>query len=62
VVEQNRDGQLRMLIVNELEIDPARLKRVVHYDGSPITARMIAQAIEEHEETASTAPIRRSPS
>jgi 2-oxoglutarate ferredoxin oxidoreductase subunit alpha len=49
VVEQNRDGQLRTLIVNELEIDPARLRRVLHFDGTPITARMIAETIAESE-------------
>ena len=47
VVEQNRDGQLRMLLVNELEIDPAKLVKVVHYDGTPITAQFIAGAIAE---------------
>ncbi|HTW68556.1 MAG TPA: 2-oxoacid:acceptor oxidoreductase subunit alpha [Acetobacteraceae bacterium] len=47
VVEQNRDGQLRMLLVNELEINPAKLVKVVHYDGTPITARFIADAIAE---------------
>ncbi len=45
VVEQNRDGQLRSLLVNELEIDPNKLGKVVHYDGSPISARFIAGAI-----------------
>ena len=45
VVEQNRDGQLRTLLIAELEIDPARLVRIVHYDGTPITARFIAGAI-----------------
>jgi len=47
VVEQNRDGQLRMLLVNELEINPAKLVKVLHYDGTPITARFIADAIAE---------------
>ncbi len=47
VVEQNRDAQLRTLLVNEGEIDPARLVRVLHYDGTPITARFIAAAITE---------------
>ena len=47
VVEQNRDAQLRMLLINELEIDPRKLTRVLHYDGSPITARIIATAIAE---------------
>ncbi|MFL5114735.1 MAG: hypothetical protein ACJ8DG_03715, partial [Microvirga sp.] len=45
VVEQNRDAQMRSLLVNELEVDPARLVKVVHYDGTPITARFITQAI-----------------
>jgi 2-oxoglutarate/2-oxoacid ferredoxin oxidoreductase subunit alpha len=45
VVEQNRDGQLRSLLINELEIDPKRLGKVVHYDGTPISARFIASGI-----------------
>ena len=45
VVEQNRDGQMHNLLVNELDIDPGRLPRVLHYDGTPITARFIAGAI-----------------
>ncbi|MBC5766785.1 2-oxoacid:acceptor oxidoreductase subunit alpha [Ramlibacter albus] len=47
VVEQNRDAQMRSLLVNELEIDPAKLVKVLHYDGTPITARFIAEAIRE---------------
>jgi 2-oxoglutarate/2-oxoacid ferredoxin oxidoreductase subunit alpha len=47
VVEQNRDAQMRSLLVNELEVDPARLIKVLHYDGTPITARFITQAITE---------------
>ncbi len=48
VVEQNRDAQMRSLLVNELDADPARLVRVLHFDGTPITARFIAKAITEH--------------
>jgi 2-oxoglutarate ferredoxin oxidoreductase subunit alpha len=47
VVEQNRDGQLRTLIMNELSVDPARLLPVLSYDGGPITARSITEAIGE---------------
>jgi 2-oxoglutarate ferredoxin oxidoreductase subunit alpha len=47
VVEQNRDAQMHSLIVNELDIDPARLVRVLHYDGTPITARFITAAIRK---------------
>jgi 2-oxoglutarate ferredoxin oxidoreductase subunit alpha len=45
VVEQNRDAQLRMLLVDAFGIDPARLVAVLHYDGTPITARFISDAI-----------------
>jgi 2-oxoglutarate ferredoxin oxidoreductase subunit alpha len=48
VVEQNRDGQLRTLLINECQIDPARLIPVLHYDGTPITARFIATSIAKH--------------
>ena len=47
VVEQNRDAQLRSLIVNEFGIDPAKLAAVLHYDGTPITARFIVSHIGE---------------
>ena len=47
VVEQNRDAQMHALLVNELSIDPARLTKVLHYDGTPITARFIAGAIRK---------------
>jgi 2-oxoglutarate ferredoxin oxidoreductase subunit alpha len=45
VVEQNRDGQLRTVIMNEIGVDPAKLVPVNHYDGTPITARFIAGEI-----------------
>ncbi|MGC8475473.1 MAG: 2-oxoacid:acceptor oxidoreductase subunit alpha [Acetobacteraceae bacterium] len=45
VVEQNRDAQLRTLLVNELDADPKKLVRVLHYDGTPITAGFITGAI-----------------
>ena len=47
VVEQNRDAQLRTLLVEQFEIDPARLVPILHYDGTPITARFIAAQIDE---------------
>ncbi|MDP3852491.1 2-oxoacid:acceptor oxidoreductase subunit alpha [Phenylobacterium sp.] len=45
VVEQNRDAQLRTLLVNEGDVAPSKLIAVLNYDGSPITARFIAGAI-----------------
>ncbi len=58
VVEQNRDAQLRMLLVNELQIDPARLQPVLHYDGTPITARFITEAIGEQARLANVRPLK----
>ena len=45
VIEQNRDAQLKTLIVNEGGIDPARLTSILHYEGAPITARFITAEI-----------------
>jgi 2-oxoglutarate ferredoxin oxidoreductase subunit alpha len=59
VVEQNRDGQLRSLIVNECAIDPARLLAILHYDGTPITARFIAREIGERLGALKVTPLRK---
>jgi 2-oxoglutarate ferredoxin oxidoreductase subunit alpha len=59
VVEQNRDGQLRTLIINELSIDPMRVVPILHYDGTPITARFIARAIGDHLDALKVTPLRK---
>ena len=59
VVEQNRDAQLRSLIVNENGIDPVRLVPILHYDGTPITARFIAKAIGDHQDQLKVTPLRK---
>jgi len=56
VVEQNRDGQMHSLLVNELDVSPAQLVRVRHFDGTPITARFITQAIQSHVQARETTP------
>ncbi len=48
VVEQNRDAQMHTLLVNELALDPARLVKVLHYDGTPIMAQFIVDAINKN--------------
>lgn len=58
VVEQNRDGQMRSLLINELEIDPKKLVKVVHYDGTPITARFISGAIADRLQADNVVPFR----
>jgi 2-oxoglutarate ferredoxin oxidoreductase subunit alpha len=45
VIEQNRDAQLRTLLMVEGGVDPAKLIPVLGYDGSPITARFISDEI-----------------
>jgi len=47
VIEQNRDSQLKTLLVNDAGINPASLISVLHYDGTPITARYITGEIAE---------------
>ena len=59
VVEQNRDAQMRTLLVNELGIDPARLIPVLHYDGTPVTARFIHDAISTRIGQSKVTPIKR---
>ena len=48
VVEQNRDAQMRSLLINELEINPKKLIRVLNYDGMPITADKIVKEISKN--------------
>ena len=56
VVEQNRDAQMRTLLTTELDIDPRRLVPMLHYDGTPITARFITAAITRHVHAEIVAP------
>ena len=46
IIEQNRDAQLRQLLVNELELDPARLVPLLSYDGMPVGSDFIVDAVK----------------
>jgi 2-oxoglutarate ferredoxin oxidoreductase subunit alpha len=59
VVEQNRDAQMRMLLINELPVDAAKLLPVLHYDGTPITARFILREIGEKLAMFNVTPLRK---
>jgi 2-oxoglutarate ferredoxin oxidoreductase subunit alpha len=59
VVEQNRDAQLKMLLVNECGIDPQKLTSILHYDGTPVTARFITREIGEKARLYNVAPLRK---
>lgn len=48
VIEQNRDGQLRSLIIQEMQHDPHQLVSVLNYDGMPITADQISLKIADY--------------
>ena len=48
VVEQNRDAQLRSMLINELDLYPRQLIPILNYDGQPITADRIEQLIIEN--------------
>jgi 2-oxoglutarate ferredoxin oxidoreductase subunit alpha len=58
VVEQNRDAQLRLLLLNECAVDPAKLTPVLNYDGTPITARFIIREISSLLRALNIAPLR----
>jgi len=45
VIEQNRDGQMRRILIQELNTDPLKIQSVLNYDGTPITADFIHKSI-----------------
>ena len=47
VIEQNRDGQMRKLLLAENVVLASKLLPILHFDGLPITARFICQQITE---------------
>ena len=59
VVEQNESGQLRMLLLTEGDIDSKKLIRVLHYDGTPITARFISGKVADALSVRKVTPIRK---
>jgi 2-oxoglutarate ferredoxin oxidoreductase subunit alpha len=59
VIEQNRDAQLKTLLVNEAKVNASRLLSVLHYDGTPITARFIVEQISQHSAARTVVPLRR---
>ena len=48
IVEQNRDGQMRTLMMAEGGIIPDKLVSVLCFDGQPITADFISNKISSH--------------
>jgi 2-oxoglutarate ferredoxin oxidoreductase subunit alpha len=59
VIEQNRDAQLKTLLVNEAGINPQSLISILHYDGTPITARFITREISQIVAALNVRPIKK---
>ncbi|MDP1536262.1 MAG: 2-oxoacid:acceptor oxidoreductase subunit alpha [Burkholderiales bacterium] len=59
VIEQNRDAQLKTLLVTDAKINPARLISVLHFDGTPITARFIVDQIMQNAGARSVVPLKK---
>ncbi len=53
VIEQNRDAQMRSILINELEIDPFKLVPILNFDGMPITAEAIVKQVERKQQRVS---------
>jgi 2-oxoglutarate/2-oxoacid ferredoxin oxidoreductase subunit alpha len=47
MIEQNRDAQMRKLLLAESDLPPSRLVPVLHFDGLPITAKFIVEQIQQ---------------
>ncbi len=59
VIEQNRDAQMKTLLINEAKVNPSRLLSVLHYDGTPITARYIVEQISQHAAARTVVPLKK---
>ena len=47
VVEQNRDAQLRTLLMAETRVPKDKLHSILHYDGQPLDYRSVVAGVEE---------------
>ncbi len=48
VIEQNRDGQMRSLLMTEADVPGTKLIATLNYDGSPLTAEWVRSTILKH--------------
>jgi len=59
VIEQNRDGQMRKLLIIECDLNPKKLLSYVHYDGMPMTALGVSKHIAEVLGKNNVTPLRK---
>ena len=60
VVEQNRDAQLRTLLMAENDVSPQQMVSVLNFDGMPITAEFIRSKIQNYLQLAPVIPLHKS--
>jgi 2-oxoglutarate/2-oxoacid ferredoxin oxidoreductase subunit alpha len=56
VIEQNRDGQLRTLLINETQVPKEKLHPLLVYGGFPLSARHVVDGIAARVHKAVAAP------
>ncbi|HEX4885898.1 MAG TPA: 2-oxoacid:acceptor oxidoreductase subunit alpha, partial [Casimicrobiaceae bacterium] len=59
VVEQNRDAQLRTLLMAECGIAPEKLVPILHYEGAPLTSRFVEREIAEKAAVFNVVPLKK---
>ncbi|MEZ0123324.1 MAG: 2-oxoacid:acceptor oxidoreductase subunit alpha [Candidatus Reddybacter sp.] len=59
VIEQNRDGQMRKLMIIECDLNPKKLLSYTHYDGMPMTAIGVSAHISEVLGKNNVTPLRK---
>jgi 2-oxoglutarate ferredoxin oxidoreductase subunit alpha len=47
VVEQNRDAQLRSMLMLDIDAEPSRLVSLLHYNGMPLNAGFVVSRIQD---------------
>ncbi len=57
LIEQNRDAQMKTLIVNELAVEPNKIISILNIDGMPITADFLVSEIQQHLDLLSNSNI-----
>ncbi len=58
VIEQNRDAQLRSLLINDCGFSPEQLIPILNFDGTPITASYIKTLIRKNHPANNVTPLR----
>src|SRR5262249_35683927 len=60
IVEQNRDAQLKTMLMADFTLDARKLISVLHYDGTPITARLTSPEDPKKPPPPQGPPVRKS--